>query len=1165
MAEGGELARPPDGADYDVNWATTLSSQVLAKAVAETIFAKGHCVIQMSEPEDQWDSAMEAVGSRTDWTLPKPEFEEAYLGRGARSQVVWLSDSDVARPTETGPNPLWHYTQCIKTLGYILINAVPDILCFTPGTRISGLLMRTPLEDSDDFLLSSQEPLSEEEVRAGWVEKHLDFVQRRRLCMMYLAGSSSGIVELHPKPGLGEEAIALSLAKGKLLVFRHDLMSYSYFPNSTDNLAFQAWFMEEPQLLSLGSLEGDQASLEAVFGGPPQPPDEQVHIMSGMCRFPGRANRLQGHWAMLCQQTDTFREIPLLRWDMSLYFTSESGQFATAGKSVQKHSGLLEEKELMQFDNTFFNIEARAAAAMAPAHRLLLETSFELLFLTGYTRKSLVGCPLHVYCGSVDIDWEQFRGYDDKEGWLKAGSTVGGVGSANHICYRLGLRGPATNVDTACSASLVSANLLHAAVKKTLHSGEFSTGMSIGFNTILSPWPYIGMSAAGMVGRAGRCMTFNESANGFARGEGCGGLTVKTSTELEATQNRLGCYMSSYVNQDGRSASLTAPNGPSQQACIRGSLLSADLVPSDLLQTENHGTGTALGDPIETGSIARVFQKFPTLLPVTSCKTLTGHLECSAGSVSLLKTLMSLLHSTVTSNNHLRVLNSHMVDEGFPGVYPNATIEIPGQHNVIGMNAFGFGGTNSRAEVWAQGRNVRSPKEIVSRGLRGLRVDFLGPGALLPKELQRLDCVAVTCPRCGGEMCWLCSAALVGRTGKHHCVAVREEFASYELCSDCYAGGFQVQAIVAEEEQAAVYGQRVYLASTCNAWSDYEEMEEMRSGLYVGSLTLGDLGVERFHLVVDRDPDRAIVPPAAGAGRAGRAAGPRRAAGRSWLVDGRMDGAPPGTVYEVSFEWTGTVQRVSWRATTRMREANQHNYSLARRSKDWKPEAMTRSAEEPDLWEWQGALADSGPTELEFHVLRDGDTAQALYPLRARAADDEVPVMGPDEGGRERGWLLQVPTGQVPTVSLRIQRGEVTVSAGVKAPEQAASLGHLSIWRNLAQGPRNIYFLVGSWGGFQLSIMTPDESDPAVHRCRFSIGPGCQEEFHVVANASASLSLFPPYGRAQPGESLLCGPGENKDGFMWAVHGVCGQLMEATLNFSAEDCRSMLSCCPCEA
>ncbi|CAE8634931.1 unnamed protein product, partial [Polarella glacialis] len=403
-----------------------------------------------------------------------------------------------------------------------------------------------------------------------------------------------------------------------------------------------------------------------------------------------------------------------------------------------------------------------------------------------------VGAPLAICLADIGTDFDPFLGFfDAPEQWLAAAASRG-VPAAGRLGYHLGTTGPISSVDTACSSSLVATNLLHSMLRTGANS-SVDTALSQSMMNLLNPFPYIGLSGAGMLSRSGRCLSFDQAANGYARGEGIAGIVLRVAGRSEDVQDRLGAYLCGFINQDGRSASLTAPNGPAQQACIRSSLRDAGLTPGDIWITENHGTGTALGDPIEVGSVRGVFHgRGCRVLPITGGKSNTGHSEATAGASGILKTLCSLMHATVPPQNHLKFLNAHIDDAGFPAHFPVELwdLDVGREGAVGGLNSFGFGGTNSRGELWA--------------GKRRRSTGSARQGRLEQLQTPALDSVVVTCPQCQSAMCWLCGQAepssVLGR--QHRCADLRENFASYDLCSNCFLGRYQHRGVQSTLEVA---------------------------------------------------------------------------------------------------------------------------------------------------------------------------------------------------------------------------------------------------------------------------------------------------------------------------------------------------------------------------
>ena len=149
----------------------------------------------------------------------------------------------------------------------------------------------------------------------------------------------------------------------------------------------------------------------------------------------------------------------------------------------------------------------------------------------------------------------------------------------------------------------------------------------------------------------GFCKTFDASADGYVRGEGCGIVILKRLSDALANGDRiLAVIQGTAMNQDGRSNGLTAPNGIAQEAVIRTALADASIQPAEISYIEAHGTGTSLGDPIEMRALNAVFGKDHSSenpFYVASVKTNIGHLEGAAGIAGLIKLVLCLQHREI--------------------------------------------------------------------------------------------------------------------------------------------------------------------------------------------------------------------------------------------------------------------------------------------------------------------------------------------------------------------------------------------------------------------------------------------------------------------------------------------------------------------------------------
>jgi len=434
---------------------------------------------------------------------------------------------------------------------------------------------------------------------------------------------------------------------------------------------------------------------------------EPIAIIGIGCRFPG-AKDPESFWQLLHNGVDAITEVPKERWDVGTFYDPEP---ATPGKMNTRWGGFLEQVD--QFDPSFFGISPREAERMDPQQRLVLEVAWEALENAGIAPDKLANSQTGVFMGIGNYDYCRLLAKED----LARISAYDGTGNtlcitANRLSYILNLHGPSLVTETACSSSLVA---LHFACR-SLQSAESNLCLVGGVSLILSPEPTINYSQARMMAADGRCKTFDASADGYVRGEGCGVVVLKRlSDALRDGDNIQAIVRGSAVNQDGLSNGLTAPNGPSQQAVIRQALENAGVAPAQISYVEAHGTGTSLGDPIEVKALKAVLMQ--DRAPDQPCwigsvKTNIGHLEAAAGMASLIKVVLSLQYGEIPPHLHLNQLNPYISLE-------QTTITIPTkcqpwstgtERRFAGISAFGFGGTNGHAILEA----APVPPEVVA-------------------------------------------------------------------------------------------------------------------------------------------------------------------------------------------------------------------------------------------------------------------------------------------------------------------------------------------------------------------------------------------------------------------------------------------------------------------
>lgn len=163
----------------------------------------------------------------------------------------------------------------------------------------------------------------------------------------------------------------------------------------------------------------------------------------------------------------------------------------------------------------------------------------------------------------------------------------------------------------------------------------------------------------------GRCYTFDERANGYARGEGVGYLILKPLEDALRDRDAIRAIIrGSGSNSDGKTSGITLPSGTAQEQLIRDVYDTAGLDPLDTEYVECHGTGTQAGDPQETSTLARVFstpERSPGIpLRIGSVKTNIGHLEGASGIAGVIKAIMMLENRMYLPNRNFQKLNPHI-------------------------------------------------------------------------------------------------------------------------------------------------------------------------------------------------------------------------------------------------------------------------------------------------------------------------------------------------------------------------------------------------------------------------------------------------------------------------------------------------------------------------
>ncbi|MEN8129657.1 MAG: type I polyketide synthase [Pseudomonadota bacterium] len=417
---------------------------------------------------------------------------------------------------------------------------------------------------------------------------------------------------------------------------------------------------------------------------------EPIAIIGIGLQLPGKCQTPSEFSEFLRQGCDGTGSVPEDRWDVEYFYSddlNERGKIRTSG------GGYLESVD--QFDPKFFNVSPKEAVYIDPQQRMVLETSWKALEHANIDPTKIREGDGGVYVGVSSMDYTlevDALLYEEYEGYIGTGTAHSAV--SGRVSFFLGWRGPSVSIDTACSSSLVA---LHQAVQG-LRRRECSIALCGGVNAIHHPRNLVIFSQAGMLAPDGKCKTFDESANGYSRSEGCGMLVLKRLSDAQRQGDRIVALIrGSAVRQDGESGGLTVPNGTAQEQVMRAALVDSLLNPDEIQYVEAHGTGTSLGDPIEMGAVNGVFSTArgaddPVI--VGSVKTNIGHMEAAAGVGGVIKTALQLQEGAIYPHIHFHTPSKHIPWDDYKVVVPTEYQEwrSDGKRRAI-VNSFGFSGT----------------------------------------------------------------------------------------------------------------------------------------------------------------------------------------------------------------------------------------------------------------------------------------------------------------------------------------------------------------------------------------------------------------------------------------------------------------------------------------
>ncbi|AJQ95705.1 SDR family NAD(P)-dependent oxidoreductase [Gynuella sunshinyii] len=419
---------------------------------------------------------------------------------------------------------------------------------------------------------------------------------------------------------------------------------------------------------------------------------EPIAIIGMSGRFP-QARDIDEMWQILAEGREAVTLAPAERFQWQAISDAESREQL----SRQRFGAV---PGVAEFDPLFFEISPREAIGMDPRQRLLMQESWRALEDAGFGERHLRKQKIGVFVGAESGDY----------GFLRDSDLADSTGiTANHeamlaarLSYFLNLSGPNMTLNTACSSSLVAA---HQACT-SLRVGECDSAVVAGVNLMTTPIGLISMNLAGMLSPQGKCLAFDQNANGLVPGEAVVALVLKRLSAAKADGDPIyAAITASGINYDGRTQGITAPSGKAQAELLDAVYAQFDIDVSNIDYVVTHGTGTRLGDPIEVNALRDVFRQHevePGHCALTSVKTNFGHSFAASGLVSLVALVQALRHETIPASLHCQAENPLVAWEDSP-LYVNKTARPwparAGQVRLGAVSAFGMSGTNAHMVV----------------------------------------------------------------------------------------------------------------------------------------------------------------------------------------------------------------------------------------------------------------------------------------------------------------------------------------------------------------------------------------------------------------------------------------------------------------------------------
>ncbi|KAI1081301.1 polyketide synthase-like protein [Whalleya microplaca] len=418
--------------------------------------------------------------------------------------------------------------------------------------------------------------------------------------------------------------------------------------------------------------------------------EEDLACIVGIgCRLPGGIQSPMDLWNFLSNGESAQGQIPVDRFNIKGFYHPDGSRAGV----MDADGGYFIQEDVRQFDNDFFGINKLEAMSMDPQQRKLLEVVFECFENAGVSMEQMSGTNTGVYVGNFTFDHivRQARDSDYSNRYSATGSGI--AIASNRISHVFDLHGPSFTLDTGCSSSLYC---LHNAVC-ALRSGDCDGAVVASANLITSPEQHMGTMKGGVISRTSTCHTFDIAANGYGRAEAVNAVYLKTLASARRDGNKIWAVIrGTAINANGRTPGISHPSSKDQEAVIRKAYANAALGVTGTDYVECHGTGTAIGDPIEVEAIRSCFNRRGSLpLLIGAAKPGLGHSEAASGLTSLIKVVLAFHYAKIPPTCGVKNLNPKLQLDSANIQLVTEMKDWPRALRRASINAFGYGGANA--------------------------------------------------------------------------------------------------------------------------------------------------------------------------------------------------------------------------------------------------------------------------------------------------------------------------------------------------------------------------------------------------------------------------------------------------------------------------------------